>query len=1200
VICGACGTENLAGTKFCRECGTRLSVICGRCETLNPAGAKFCGECGANLAEPGSHETVAPVSATTPTGPLPATADAPGLASRSQAERRLVTVLFADLVGFTTLAEDRDPEETRELLTRYFDASRGVVERYGGVVEKFIGDAVMAVWGTPVAHEDDAERAVRAGLDLVEAVRAIGESTGRGGLEARVGILTGEAAVTLGATGQGMVAGDIVNTASRLQSVAPAGSVLVAEATRQASGEAIAYEAAGEQTLKGKQAPVSAHVAKRVVGRRRGEGRSDQLEAPFVGRQTELRVLKELVHAVGEERRPRVVSVLGQAGIGKSRLAWELQKYLDGVTEVLYWHQGRCPAYGEGMSYWALAEMVRGRVGIGEGDPADLGLRKLHAMLEQFVPDAEERRWIERPLRELLGHEPDPGEGTTRETVFAAWRTLFERISEQGTAILVFEDLQWADPGLLDFIEHLHQWARHRPIFILVLARPELLDRRADWAAGWRNASSLTLEPLPAEPMRELLGGLVPGLPETALARILERAEGIPLYAVETVRMLLTEGRIEPSDGVYRPTADLTDLAVPDSLHALVAARLDAIEPDARQIVAAASVIGKTFTIDSLARVADRDPVDLEPLLRDLVRRVLLTVESDPRSPERGQYGFVQSLVREVAYSTLGRGDRRRLHLAAARYYESLGDEELAGVLAGHYLDAYQAHPDGPEGEAVAAQARLALRAAAERATNLGSHDQAYDHLLRALEVARDDSERADLVTRAGRAAFKATRLDAAVPLLQEAIELHRQLGDRPAELLATVTYAYVLIAPGHLPEAAEVLMPAAERFADLEGTLEFLELTEACARVQMRLGKGEETLEWCDRGLRSPAAAQHARLALELLVTRGTVLGSGGRQIEAMAMLRGALALAEEHALPEVQARAYINLGFVAGTDEPRTMFNASRDGLELVLRIGMPLYLPFLVVNIGEGAMRLGEWDTFERLVAPALELDLGPEIAANVAATLSVVRGARGEPYQDLIDQLVAHHSADDPQHSAGLDSALAEVALADGRFDEAVERALRSLETMSEAVSPSSQLTIGRVGIWSGDAATIRKGIGAFDVRQGRLVDAGFRELEAGLAALEGRADEASAVYADVLREHEALGTVFSRAVCQIGMLAVLPPGSRMARAAEEEARATLTELRAAPYLERLDEVLERAGRLPASPAHDRGDAARDESAPRVAG
>jgi tetratricopeptide (TPR) repeat protein len=1022
-------------------------------------------------------------------------------------------------------------------------------------------------------------------------------------LDARVGILTGEAAVTVGAAGQGMVAGDIVNTASRLQSVAPAGSVLVSEATRHASAGAIAYEPVGDQTLKGKRAPVTAYRAQRVVGRRRGEGRDDQLEAPFVGRQTELRVLKELVHGVGEDRRPLVVSLLGQAGIGKSRLAWELLKYLDGVTEVVYWHQGRCPAYGEGMSFWALAEMVRGRAGIAEGDSSELGMRKLQVMLEEFVPDAEERAWIERPIRELLGYEGDArtaDEGGSREMLFAAWRRLFERISDRGTAILAFEDLQWADAGLLDFIEHLHQWARNRPIFILALARPELLDRRTDWAAGWRNASSLTLEPLSDDSMRELLEGLVPGLPDAALRRILERAEGIPLYAVETVRMLLAEGRIEPSNGVYRPTADLEDLAVPESLHALVAARLDALQPDARQLVAAASVLGKTFTIEALTSVAEQPTEAVEPIIRDLVRRVIFTVESDPRAPGRGQYGFVQSLTREVAYGTLARDDRRRLHLAAARFYESLGDDELAGVLAGHYLDAYHARPDGPEGEAVAAQARLALRAAAERAIALGSHDQAFEHLRRAIDVTRDDRERAGLMGRAGRSALLATRMEPAESLLREAIDLHRALGDRPAELTETVALGYALVAPGNIPEAATLLGDAAERFADLEGTREHLELTEAMARIEMRLGNGDASVEWCDRGLRSPAALQHPRLTLELLVTRGTVMGSSGRLIEALASLRGALALAEEHGLLAVQTRAYINIGFVSGADDPRTIFTASRDGLELALRLGMPLHLPYLVANLGEGALRLGEWDAFERAVAPALELDLGPEVATSMAGPQARIRAARGEPYQELVDRVLAHHSADDLQHAAGVEATLAEIALASGRYEEAVSRGLRSLATFPPAVTPAGQATVGRAALWTGDAARVAEALGHFEVSRGRLTELVVRELEAGQAALEGRLDEAATTYAEVLREHDALGTAFERAVCQIGIVAAFPPAHRLARLAAEEARESLTRLRAIPYLERLDEMVERAGRSSSGGSHAGRAAESSEQAPRVAG
>ena len=347
MICGNCGAENRAGRKFCAECGTALTPPCPSCGAYNEPSEKFCGECGTALgggaaAVPAAKAAAAPVA---------------------QAERRLVSILFVDLVGSTALAEGRDPEETRDLLTRYFDLARDVIGRYGGSVEKFIGDAVMAMWGAPTAHEDDAERAVRAGLDLVAAVRTLGPS-----IQARAGVLTGEAAVTIGAVGQGMVAGDLVNTASRLQSVAPAGAVLVGEATQRAAARAIAFEPAGDTLLKGKAAPVPAWRAVRVVAERGGRNRAETLEAPFVGRDDELRLLKDLFHATGREGRARLVSVIGPAGIGKTRLAWEFLKYLDGLVETVWYHDGRSPAYGDGISFWALGEMVRRRAGLLESD----------------------------------------------------------------------------------------------------------------------------------------------------------------------------------------------------------------------------------------------------------------------------------------------------------------------------------------------------------------------------------------------------------------------------------------------------------------------------------------------------------------------------------------------------------------------------------------------------------------------------------------------------------------------------------------------------------------------------------------------------------------------------------------------------------------------------------------------------------------
>ena len=421
-----------------------------------------------------------------------------------------MSVLFADLVGFTPFAEERDSEDVRETLSRYFDTARELIERYGGTVEKFIGDAVMAVWGAPTAHEDDAERAVRAALDLVEAVTGLGP-----GIQARAGVLTGEAAVTIGATNQGMVAGDIVNTASRLQSVALPGTVLVGEQTQLAASAAIAFERVDDQALKGKTSPVPAWHALRVVAERGGRNRAGTLEAPFVGRQEEMRLLKDLFHATGREKRVRVMSVIGPAGIGKSRLAWEFLKYIDGLVETVWWHSGRSPAYGEGISFWALGEMVRERCGLREQDDEATTRGRVSATVAEFVTDVEERAWIERALLTLLGVES----GMAADQLFGAWRTFFERISEQGTVALVFEDMHFADVGLLDFVDHLLEWSRGLPIYVVTLARPDLLEKRPSWGAGKRNFNSLYLEPLNDGDMRQLLAGLVPGLPEAGRGR---------------------------------------------------------------------------------------------------------------------------------------------------------------------------------------------------------------------------------------------------------------------------------------------------------------------------------------------------------------------------------------------------------------------------------------------------------------------------------------------------------------------------------------------------------------------------------------------------------------------------------------------------------------------------------------------------------
>ena len=612
------------------------------------------------------------------------------------------------------------------------------------------------------------------------------------------GVLTGEAAVTLGATNQGMVAGDLVNTASRLQSAAASGTVLVGEATYQAADKAIVFEEAGEQTLKGKASPVPAWRAVRVVSERGGRNRSDALEAPFVGRADELRLLKDLYHATTREERPRLVSVIGAAGIGKTRLAWEFLKYIDGVLETVLWHDGRSPAYGEGITFWALGEMVRGRCGLLETDDESTTRTKVAATIAEYVPDVDERRWIEAALLTLLGIES----GIGSEQLFGAWRTFFERLATTGPVVMVFEDFHLADSGLIDFVDHLLDWSRTVPIYVVTLARPELMDRRPGWGMGKRAFTSIYLEPLDDGAMRELLAGLVPGLPDVTSRAIVARADGIPLYAVETVRMLLADGRLAIEDGAYRPVGDLTSLAVPATLTALIASRLDALEPGERTLVSDAAVLGQSFTIEGLAAVSGREPATMTSPLTALVRREILELRADPRSPERGQYAFVQALIREVAYGTLAKSDRKVRHLAAARYFESLGSDELAGALAGHYLAAHANAPEGPEREALASQARIALRAGAERAAGLGAHDQAISLCEQALTVTSDPADEAAFHERAAISAAVTQRVELAEVHFKAALALRARLGDPIAEARTTAGYGRALLSFFHFEPA--------------------------------------------------------------------------------------------------------------------------------------------------------------------------------------------------------------------------------------------------------------------------------------------------------------------------------------------------------------------------------------------------------------
>ncbi len=1157
--CSSCGTQNESGRKFCLECGTSLAVPCPSCGAANSPGAKFCGECGSATGSSEGASRAAP-GRSGPGGPTPVS------------ERRVVSVLFADLVGFTTISEARDAEDVRELLGRYFEVSRDIVGRYGGTVEKFIGDAVMAVWGTPVAQEDDAERAVRAALDLVVAVRRLGEESEVPGLALRAGVLTGEAAVTLGATDQGMVAGDLVNTASRLQSVARPGWVLVGESTQRASGEAIAYEPAGEHDLKGKAAPVTAYRALRVIAKRRGEGRGEQLEAPFVARDAELRMIKDFYHATSREHGVRLVSVLGQAGIGKSRLAWEFLKYIDGLSEVVYWHQGRSPSYGDGITFWALGEMVRMRLHVGEGEDEATTRLRLTECLDEFVQAADEQAMIEGALLQLLGVEERPGRD--RDELFAAWRMFFERIAEKGTVVLVFEDLQWADDGLVDFVEEMLAWSRGRSIYIITLARPELLDRRPNWGAGQRAFTSIGVGPLLDAEMEELLAGLVPGLPDTAIKTILGRAEGVPLYAVETVRMLLNDGRLEREGDVYLPIGDLTDLAVPESLHALIAARMDGLPPEERAILQDAAVLGLSFTLESLTSVSGATSQDVSSALRHLARRELVVLDVDPRSPERGQYRFVQGLIQEVAYGTLARRDRRARHLAAARHYESLGDDELAGVLAQHYLDAYRAQPDGAEGAAVAAQAQVALRGAAQRAAGLGSHRSAYGYWLLALEVAGSSEEEYDLQMSAGASARYAGLLEAGSSHFERAIALATEAGDDADRRRAIASLGEIL-GEGHLERGMKLISTAFAEPGLKPDDDGYLELATVYAKHLMRTAENQSTIDVADKALTAAASRSDEAATLDLLITRGTALAGMSRLTEAVTTLIGVRAVADRLGQSDAFMRASINLGYAMETDDPAASHQVSLEGLARARRDGRRREIRYLLGNACDGALEMGEWDWVLQQVHEEQHDAFEPPDRIFFGSLEIRILAARGVDLSERLQELQDLAAPfDDGQYLSLVDEASEAVGLGLGHLETVLDLCRAALAR--EDHWPVDAIEGARAATWLGDARGVSEMIEAWrGSRSGRYTSAIEKTMRAGLAALEERRDEARTDYSEAQRELRGLGLVVPLAMCQLDLVIVgaMEPAER--QRAADEARATFERLGMRPYLDRLDEALSTA-------------------------
>jgi len=645
--------------------------LCPVCNQENTETARFCQACGAALTSEPPRE-----------------------------ERKVVSVLFADLVGFTSRAEQLDPEDVRAVLAPYWERLRGELEKRGGTVEKFIGDAVMALFGAPVAHDDDPLRAVGAALAIRDWAREEED------LQVRIAVNTGEALVLLGARpteGEGMAAGDVVNTTARLQAAAPVNGVLVGETTYRATRDVIEYAEHEPVDAKGKSEPIPVWEAVQVRSRLGMD--VERATLPLVGRTRELGVIVDAFERAKSEREPQLVTLVGVPGIGKSRLVGAFFSHLEGSPDLVWWRQGRALPYGEGVSFWAVAEMVKAQAGIAENDPPDACAVKLRASVEQLVADEAERDWVTDHLLPLVGVDHRSGGGDSAP----AWRAFFESLAERRPLVMVFEDMHWADDGLLDFIDHLVDWATGVPILVIATARPELLDRRQAWGGGKLNVSTIALTPLSDEEAAQIIHGVLDqaALPAETQQALLERAGGNPLYAEQFARLYTERG-----------SAD--DLPLPETVQGLIAARLDGLSPEEKRIVQDASIYGKVFWAGAVD--ADEDP------LHSLDRKGILRRERRSAVGGETQYVFRHVLVRDVAYGQIPRAARGEKHVAAADWIESLGRADDHAELVAHHLAAA-----AELGIEVGDRARITFRRAGDRARALGAWPAAERYYAQAL-----------------------------------------------------------------------------------------------------------------------------------------------------------------------------------------------------------------------------------------------------------------------------------------------------------------------------------------------------------------------------------------------------------------------------------------------------------------------------------
>jgi class 3 adenylate cyclase/tetratricopeptide (TPR) repeat protein len=875
--CPSCATENPDDARFCMSCGSTLARICPSCGAPAPEEARFCMSCGSVL-DPGA--TATPVA--------PPAADAP------PEERRQVTVLFADLSGYTAVAERMDPEAVKSLVDRALRRLGEEVVRFGGTVDKYIGDNVMALFGAPVAHEDDAERAVRAALSMQAAMDEINTWTAEDiAFALRVGINTGE--VLAGAVGGDYtVTGDTVNVASRLQSVGAPGAVTVGERTARATLQAVNYEPLEPLTLKGRSEPVAAWEAIGLVTAQPGR-RGFLDESPLVGRDDELGVLESVFTRINRERTPHMVTVVGEAGVGKSRLLREFERQIEGRGATL--RTGRCLPYGTGIVYWALGEVVRAEAGIVDSDTSDAAWRKLCRYVAKVLPGEGPERHAAQIARSLgldvpAEHAPPDAGGPERmrEAFFSALRTVVEASAERQPLVIAFEDIHWADDGMLDAIEHLAQWVR-APLLLVCLARDELFERRSAWGGGRRNATKLLLDPLSRDDSRHLVASLLgredPG--GEVVPQVAERSGGNPLFAEEMVRRLAEE----EGDGIAE---------LPDTVQAVLAARLDALDPFERRLVQQASVVGRTFWEGSLATLAEQEGRDLGDALAGLQAKDILAPGAESSLAGERELAFKHVLIRDVAYGMLPKAVRCRKHFEVGRFIEERhGDrtDEVVALLAEHYGRSAALGAEGnvaqPELAQIKERAVHFLEEAGDAAALLYANPEAISHYRHALELlgAEDDAAAARIGEKQGDVALRLGRVDAAIQVWGECLDHHRREEDldRVADLHRKLGAA--LAVKGERKAAIENYQRGINLLKDGPPRLELVRLYEEAAWLYLQTGDNMLAIYASEKALRLAERLGETRAASRAHGIFGRVFGRIGDTEKARSNLERSVELA-------------------------------------------------------------------------------------------------------------------------------------------------------------------------------------------------------------------------------------------------------------------------------------------------------------------